>query len=802
MGKKRMHPHRDTALRTLSGAGHWRTRRSERWDIDSLVLSDGPNGLRKQEGAQDHLGIAASRPATCFPALSTLTCSFDPGLVRRVGAALGEEARDQGVDMVLGPGVNIKRHPMCGRNFEYFSEDPLLSGVLGAAMVRGIQSRGVSACVKHLAANNQEYARMVSDSVVDERTLHELYLRPFEIAVRQGRPWAVMSAYNKLNGTYCTQNYELLTSTLRRSWGFDGVVVSDWGAMSDAAASVAAGMDLCMPGPRPDLDHAVRRAVSAGLLRATDVAATYDRLSRLSRRVRRGKAIHVACDYEAHAELVREAAASSSVLLENDGILPLRPSVSMAVIGAFAREPRYQGAGSSKINPRRLVTPLSALRSAAPDLVFAPGYEVSTGMTTPELLDEAGRAAAAADVAVVVAGLPARYESEGFDRKLMVMPHGQIELIQRVCRENPACVVVLQGGAPMEMPWRHMPSAILMTYLSGESAGPALADVLFGRVNPSGKLAETWPNTLEQTALGSEYPEMNREVLYREGPFVGYRYYDAVHVAPAYPFGYGRSYTSFSIDAPVLTKTSRGVGVSVRVCNAGGMRGAEVLQVYVERPQSASRPGVLRELVAFQKVDLASGESRSFTIRISDGILRAWDPVAHAWCLPSGTYRFLVGTSSRDLPYSLSYEPSSAVPLGTCRVPDAYVRPVPHGFDEESFKGLYGRALPSPAPIFPFSVDSTLRDMTATWFGRRVIGLLSWVVAGPARKMDRDQRAMMREMAAEMPVRSLTSSGVPLGVVDAFVRALNGRYVTGVASALYQLGGWVEGLRKKARRAR
>lgn len=436
----------------LAGASHWKTHAAPSAGIPSLFLSDGPHGLRKQEGAQDCMGIAESRPATCFPTASALACSFDPKLVERVGAAIGEEARRQGVDVVLGPGVNIKRHPLCGRNFEYFSEDPVVSGELGAAMVRGIQGRGVGACLKHFAANSQEHARMVSDSVVDERTLRELYLAPFEHVVRHARPWSVMTAYNKLNGVYCSEHEWLLREVLRGEWGFDGAVVSDWGAMSSSMASVRAGLDLCMPGPRRDHARALVGAIRSGELEEDCVSEAASHIERLAHRVKARQAegsmggAPAPSDekfYRAHADLACEAAAQSAVLLKNDGVLPLNLDAKVAVIGAFARMPRYQGSGSSRINPKIIDNIWYCLEQRGVAAEYADGYDPTTGDADENQLFEAETIAARSDAAVVVAGLPARYESEGFDRKLMVMPRGMRELIDRVCAANPRTVVVL-----------------------------------------------------------------------------------------------------------------------------------------------------------------------------------------------------------------------------------------------------------------------------------------------------------------------------------------------------------------------
>ena len=818
----------------LAGESHWKTHAAPSADIPSLFLSDGPHGLRKQEGAQDCMGIAESRPATCFPTASALACSFDPELVERVGAAIGEEARRQGVDVVLGPGVNIKRHPLCGRNFEYFSEDPVVSGELGAAMVRGIQSRGVGACLKHFAANSQEHARMVSDSVVDERTLRELYLAPFEHVVRHARPWSVMTAYNKLNGVYCSEHEWLLREVLRGEWGFDGAVVSDWGAMSSSVASVRAGLDLCMPGPRRDHARALVEAVRSGELEEGCVNEAASHIERLARRVKAcqaegsigGAPAPSLTDeefYRAHADLAREAAAQSAVLLKNDGVLPLNPDAKVAVIGAFARMPRYQGSGSSRINPKIIDNIWYRLEQRGVAAEYADGYDPTTGDADERQLLEAETLAARSDVAVVVAGLPGRYESEGFDRKLMVMPRGMRELIDRICAANPRTVVVLQGGAPMEMPWCDNPAAILLMYLSGCQGGGAAVDVLVGDVNPSGKLAETWPVDLTQTALGTTYPDMDNEVLYREGPFVGYRYYDAVDVEPAFPFGHGESYTEFAYeelgvqvraDAPAEGPLE--VEVSFALRNIGSRTGAEVAQVYIAPTSGVVPPPCpVQWLAGFAKIELEPGGERRVVLRLDETAFRKWDASLHRWRVYPGGYEIRVASSSRDVRLTASiavgdgrwaFNPEQArhrrsiaeellmsdqAPMPSPQVPEIYRHPTPGCFVQpesaRAFEELYARPLPERPPVTPFTIDSTVSDMGACWLGRRLYRIIDWVMAEPASKMNRDQKAMMQEMAADMPLRSLTTSGIPLESVKGFVSMLNGHYLTGFIYAVRNL---------------
>lgn len=818
----------------LAGESHWKTHAAPSADIPSLFLSDGPHGLRKQEGAQDCMGIAESRPATCFPTASALACSFDPELVERVGAAIGEEARRQGIDVVLGPGVNIKRHPLCGRNFEYFSEDPVVSGELGAAMVRGIQSRGVGACLKHFAANSQEHARMVSDSVVDERTLRELYLAPFEHVVRHARPWSVMTAYNKLNGVYCSEHEWLLREALRGEWGFDGAVVSDWGAMSSSVASVRAGLDLCMPGPRRDHARALVEAVRSGELEEGCVNEAASHIERLARRVKAcqaegsigGAPAPSLTDeefYRAHADLAREAAAQSAVLLKNDGVLPLNPDAKVAVIGAFARMPRYQGSGSSRINTKIIDNIWYRLEQRGVAAEYADGCDPTTGDADERQLLEAETLAARSDVAVVVAGLPARYESEGFDRKLMVMPRGMRELIDRICAANPRTVVVLQGGAPMEMPWRDSPAAILLMYLSGCQGGGAAVDVLVGDVNPSGKLAETWPVDLAQTALGTTYPDMDNEVFYREGPFVGYRYYDAVDVEPAFPFGHGESYTEFAYEG-LEVKAHEGAStegplefdVSFTLRNIGPRIGAEVAQVYIAPTSEVVPPPCpVQWLAGFAKIELEPGGERQVVLHLDETAFRKWDASLHRWRVYPGEYEVRVASSSRDIRLTASIIVadgqsafnleqalhrlsiaeellmSDQAPMPSPQVPEIYRHPTPGCFVQpesaRAFEELYARPLPERPPVTPFTIDSTVSDMGTCWLGRRLYRIIDWVMAEPASKMNRDQKAMMQEMAADMPLRSLTTSGIPLESVKGFVSMLNGHYLTGFIYAVRNL---------------
>ncbi|HYH91190.1 MAG TPA: glycoside hydrolase family 3 C-terminal domain-containing protein, partial [Solirubrobacteraceae bacterium] len=641
-----------------------------RLGIPAITLSDGPHGLRRQPDEGDHVGISGSLPATCFPTASALGSSFDPVLVRRVGAAIGEEALSQDVQVVLGPGINIKRSPLCGRNFEYFSEDPMVSGVLGAALVEGVQSQGVGASVKHFAANNQETDRLRVSADVDERTLREIYLPGFERVVTEARPWTVMCAYNRVNGTYASQHRWLLTDVLRGEWGFDGLVMSDWGAVCDRVAALAAGLDLEMPPHLGVSDAAIVSAVRAGTLdEALLDRAVARTLALLDRALAAANATATSVagprgfDADGHHALAREAAAECAVLLKNAGsLLPLQPSAgdTIAVIGEFARTPRFQGAGSSQVNPTRVDVPLDELRAAAPDgveVAFAAGFGVGGATDDDEggLADEATALATRASAVVVFLGLPAAAESEGYDRTHLELPADQTALLARLAAANPRLVVVLSNGSAVRLSaWEHHAAAVLECWLAGQAGGGAAADLLLGAANPCGRLAETLPLRLEDTPSYLTFPGEAGHVRYGEGVFVGYRGYDALDREVGYPFGHGLSYTSFAyadLDATVCGRVEDGdlaVEVACRVTNTGRRRGKEVVQLYVgDVAASVARPP--RELKRFAKVNLDAGESAKVAFRLCARDLSYWSTTASGWTLEGGDFELAIGASSRDV---------------------------------------------------------------------------------------------------------------------------------------------------------
>jgi len=661
----------DEKAALLSGADFWHTAALEAHGVPSIMLTDGPHGLRKQRGSGDHLGLGDSVPATCFPPAVAMGSSWDVDLIRRVGEAIGTEAAIEDVAVVLGPGVNIKRTPLCGRNFEYFSEDPIVAGVLGAAMVNGIQSRGVGASLKHFAVNNQETDRMRVSADVDPRPLREIYLRAFGRVVTDAHPWTVMCSYNRVNGVYASEDRWLLTTVLREEWGFDGVVVSDWGAVDDRVRALAAGLDLEMPGSRGVTTAQLLAAVADGSLDPAALDAAAARMLALVGRTGARAPEPGPLDVDAHHALAREAAGRSIVLLKNEGgLLPLSPHADIAVIGAFAAAPRYQGAGSSMINPTRLDRAVDEIRAmASGSVTHAAGFDTAVDASETEaarLLDEAVAAATGADVAVVFLGLPARLESEGYDRDDVDLPANQLAVLRAVVDANPNTVVVLSNGGVVTLPFAADVPAILEGWLLGQAGGGATADVLFGVVNPSAKLTETIPLRLADSPAHLDFPGEFSHVRYGEGLFVGYRWYDARDLDVAHPFGHGLSYTTFEYGPATASSLADGdVEVALTVTNTGPVAGREIVQLYSSLPGATTqRPP--RELKAFASVPLEAGETREVTLTVRRRDLAYWDIRVDAWIVEGGTYAFDVAASSRDVRSTVHVEVPGdpvAVPL-------------------------------------------------------------------------------------------------------------------------------------------
>ncbi len=776
-------------VRLCSGRDMWSLEEVDELGLRSVVVTDGPHGLRRN--GPDITGMIEGAPATCFPTASGLAASWDPALVRAVGAAIGREAVAQEVAVVLGPGANIKRHPLCGRNFEYFSEDPFLTGEMAAAMIDGIQSVGVGSSLKHFAVNNQETMRMVVDAIVDERSLREIYLAGFERAVISSRPTTVMCAYNKVNGTYASEHRWLLTEVLRDEWGFDGLVMTDWGATNDRVDGLDAGLDLEMPGSAGIHDEALRDAVRKGRLDETTLDRSVERVIEVIARGNELSAVAGECDLDEHHRLARRAAAETVVLLTNDGVLPLDRDHTVAVIGGFATAPRYQGAGSSMVTPTRLDTALDSFESIVSEpgrVTFAQGYDPLSDDVRPDLIDAAADAARDAAEAVVIVGLPPSYESEAYDRDHLRLPRQHDDLVRAVCRANPRTVVVLCNGAPVEMPWVEEPAAILEAYLGGQGGGAGMVDVLYGRVSPGGRLAETFP--VRQRDVGSDpwFPGTGRQVQYREGIHVGYRWFDAADVEVLFPFGHGLGYTDFEYSPLEITAQPMADGVAgalsdlavtagLRITNVGDRAGSEVVQLYV-RPLNASVQRPERELRGFEKVFLEPGQSRAVEFRLDRRAFCFYDVDSGGWRVDAPDYELLVGSSSRDIRRIASCGVAS-----DATVVDPAVAMDPRGVspeliaDQARFESMLGHRVPPADPVRPFNRNSTLGEVSDTWPG----ALLGRVAARMVRsrlgaEIDDGLTMVIERAMTEAPLRLLAASSegrIGFRALDRFIALLN-----------------------------
>ncbi len=750
-----------------SGKNFWETKGFEKYGIDAMFMCDGPHGLRKQENLADMLGVNDSRPATCFPAEVTTAGSWDPELVLEIGAAIGEEACEQRVGLVLGPCANLKRNPLCGRNFEYFSEDPYLSGKLAAGFIRGMEAQGIGTSLKHFAANSQEYCRFTSDSVMDERTLRETYLTAFEIAVKEGKPSTVMCAYPKLNGVHCSDNKTLLTDILRSEWGFDGMVVTDWGAMNDRIEGFRAGCDLNMPGGSEYMEKEVAQAVKDGTLPESCVDDSARRVLRLISRAAETLSEKSSCDYDAHHALAKRAAIEGAVLLKNeDGILPLKKNAKLAVIGAMADKLRYQGAGSSHINPVRLTRALDYL----PDAVYASGCD-ERGDTNEALLAEARTAAENAEIAVVFAGLPDRYESEGFDRDDMKLPEGHLKLLETVTKANSNTVVVLLSGSVVECPWADDVKAILYMGLPGQAGGEAIAELLYGNANPCGKLAESWPYSYADVPSAEIYCK-SADALYEEGLYVGYRYYDKANVPVRWPFGYGLSYTEFSYS----DLTVDGDAVSVTVKNIGKCAGAEVVQLYVAAPQDGlHRP--LRELRGFRKVFLQPGEAQTVTFILTDRSFAVWQD---GWRVSAGSYCVSIGGLSAQIEKSGE---ELSVPVWQRGSWYEHCAGKP---DMASFEAALGRKYTPPVlKKGSFTMENTVMEMKDHSLVMKIMFKATErvIAKGYGGKADYENPDFRMQLAssAGAPLRSMQiSGGIKGGVLPGMLEIANGHFFRGI----------------------
>ena len=778
----------------LSGGSEWDSRGNEKAGIPSFVMSDGPHGVRRQLGEGDHLGLGASKPATCFPTAGTVANSWDPALAEEMGEALGQEAHDLDVNVLLGPGMNIKRNPLCGRNFEYYSEDPIVAGRMAAGLIRGIQSNGVSACPKHFAVNSQELRRQASNSVVDERTMREIYLTAFEIAVREAAPMTIMTSYNEINGVYAHENKHLLQDILRDEWGFDGMVVSDWGGSNSAVAAVKAGGSLEMPSPGYTSVRELEGAVKAGTLSEADLnarAAEVAKIARLTKTegVGRDDLLKDAVA-AAHHEVARKVAENSSVLLKNAAAaLPLAAGTRVAVIGDMAKTPRFQGSGSSKVNATREENILDELKNAAAATGvtvagYAQGYD-RQGTKNQTLIDEAKTLAAAdtTDAVIAVVGLDERSESEGLDRSTMAIPQVQNDLVNALTATGKPVIIVLVAGSPVELPWFDAVSAILYVGLSGQAGASATVRALTGQINPSGHLAETWPISYVDCPSAGWYPAIGRDAIYREGPFIGYRYYETANVPVRFPFGYGLSYATFTYSNLTADET----GVQFTVTNDSDVPGATVAQLYVTGPSD----GVLRparELKGFAKVQLDAHESKTVRIEFDSYTFRHFDTAANAWRTESGVWTLAVGTNAEDLPLTCEFAIAGdvdAIPadpaLGHYLTGD-----VKHVTDAE-MAVLFGHEVIAPGKPTTFGVN----DPISSWVDSK--GLVARTIAKTL--TNREAKTRQKTGAPDlnmlfilnMPPRAMskmTQGMVDSAMVDAIVKIANGHTFHGLGGII------------------
>ena len=769
----------------LSGAETFKTRGMPEHGIPQIWLSDGPHGLRKQAGESDHLGLNPSVPATCFPTASAVANSWDAALGEEIGAALGEEAAAQEVSVVLGPGLNMKRNPLCGRSFEYFSEDPYLAGKLAAGYIRGIQSKGVAACPKHFAVNSQETRRMASDSIVDERTLREIYLTGFEIAVKEGHPRSIMSSYNLVNGTYANENKHLLMEILRGEWGFDGAVITDWGGSNDHALGVKNGSTLEMPAPGGDSVRELLAAVESGKISESDIDA---RLSELLPLVFDTKAALDAAprefDAAAHHALARRAAEESLVLLKNEGsLLPLAAGAKVAVIGDFAKNPRYQGAGSSMVNSTQVDVLLDKLINSELNVIgYQQGFD-RHGKPDAALQKSACELATQADTVVLCMGLDEIAESEGLDRSNLRLAQNQVDLLQAVAAVNPKIVVVLYSGSVVETPWLDNCQALLYAALGGQAGAGAVADALTGKVNPCGKLAETWPLAYADVPSAADFATRRKTVEYREGLYIGYRYFTTAEKAVRFPFGYGMSYTTFAYSDMAADEQ----GVSLTVTNTGSVAGTEIVQLYVAKKDSELfRPA--KELKGFARVTLAPGEKQRITIMLDDKAFRFWNVKANRWEIEGGEYELLVGASVEDIRLceKISVHGTATVHPYEDRNLDCYYKGNVLHVSDADFEKLLGHPIPNGKTKIDRNL--TLGELN---HARSPLGWLVWLVLtillDASYKRGKPDLNILFQY--NMPLRALakmTNGAISMGMVDGIVMELQGFWILGLVRVIYE----------------
>jgi beta-glucosidase len=777
-----------------SGADTWKSKAIPRLQIPSILFHDGPHGLRKQSDSTDALGLNESVPASCFPAAVTSACSFDRNLLFEIGAALAKEAIQQGIDVVLGPGINIKRSPLCGRNFEYFSEDPFLTGELAAAYILGMQSQGVGASLKHLAANNQEYCRLINNSQVDERALREIYLKAFEIAVKKAQPWTIMGSYNRLNGTYSCQNKWLLTQVVREEWGFEGLFISDWGAVEDRVNAVKAGLDLEMPSSGNYRDQQLYQALKTGKIDQASCDRAVTKLLQLVEKCKTEKPALGAEVYQENHELAKRVLTESAVLLKNEGdLLPLKPSDELLVVGELAENPHYQGSGSSRVNPTQVISLTQALEKTGLTWQYCRGYQIDGEADDKELLETVCQAAEGKQAVIVVAGLTEEDEAESYDRQHLRLQSRQNALIEKLAEVNPNLIVILQGGGVMELPWLEKVRSLLFVGLAGQAIGQGCLDLVLGKANPSGKLAESWPMVLEDVPSGTGFGQ-RFNTPYLESIFVGYRYYSSAKKDVRFPFGHGLSYTNFEFSDLQLSQSDLKPGetleVRVNIKNRGGRAGKEVAQLYVSAPKSVLYKAE-RELKNFDKVALEPGETREVSLSVSHEDLAVWNSLSHQWQVEGGKYQILLGSSSSYLPLQAEIQVSPSA--DSTDVPDFreqtsqyYALPQqPFEFSLEQFEKLPDsvRVAEPDRTKDKFDLNSTLWDAQHSWHGRLIAKFALKASANlveQANDQSGNTERIVQASTIDAPLRSYIMGGVPMSVIKGMSHLLNKEVLRGI----------------------
>jgi len=773
----------------LSGEDFWHLRGIERLNIPNIMVTDGPHGLRKQNESSDNVGISNSVPATCFPTASALASSWDDELIYKVGEHLAKECKAEDVSVLLGPGVNIKRHPLCGRNFEYFSEDPILTGKLAASFIKGVQSKNIGTSIKHFVANNQETMRMGVDAIIDERTLRELYLKGFEIAIKEASPWTVMCSYNKVNGTFLSENKKLLNDVLKEEWKFKGLVMTDWGACNDRVKGLIAGQDLEMPGNNGLNNLSLIEAVNQGQISEEllneRVARVIDLILKSKETLNKNKDFF---DKEEHHNFARKVSSESIVLLKNqNNILPLNKNQKIALVGEFAKKPRYQGSGSSLINPLNLTNAYDAfVEELGDNLIYAPGYSVKNETIDMDLEKEAIEIASKADIVLIMVGLTDIFESEGFDRLHLNIPNNHNHLINEILKVNKNVIISLANGSPVLMPWKDKVKGIIEQYLGGEASGQALADVVFGRVNPSGKLAETFPNSLEEFPSNNNFPGKPRQVIYSEGLYVGYRYYDTAKVKPLYPFGYGLSYTTFEYSNLNLEATKKELKVKFKIKNTGKFEGKEIAQIYISLPDSKIyRP--LQELKGYKKVSLKPVESKEIEVNIPLSSLEVY--YKEGFKLESGIYIVKIGKSSENIVLQKKIEINSKDKFENDNL--QIYKNITNNFNptKEDFKKLYGKEIPEIQKIKPYHINSVFKEFKSTLIGKMLHKAITkqFVKMMSPEKENEAIKKMVRNMVDEMPFRSIvtfSNGAISKNRAQGLIDLMNKRIIKGIIKTI------------------